>query len=93
VKFAETFIASCKCEEKNERHIEEINDRIDLLARMQELPSNPNLKKLDFKKLHAIKQGISDYECDAWADCGAKRIFCRLQGDTIILDRLDDALH
>jgi putative CRISPR-associated protein (TIGR02619 family) len=93
VKFADTFMESCECENKNTEHIKRINDCIDLLAAMQELPSKPNPRKLDFKKIVAKKQGISDYECDAWHDGGAKRIFCRLVGGTIILDRLDNALH
>ena len=54
--------------------IQQINERIDDLARFVE--QGTNLKRLDFKGLKGKGYTGSTHEMDAWADQDAKRIFC-----------------
>jgi len=68
-----------------------VNERLDDLAGCIEDKKNPN--RLDFKKLQGKPMGPSTHECDAWADGGARRIFCHFEGDTLVLDALDKGLH
>jgi hypothetical protein len=89
--FAETFKKSC--ENETPEHLEEVNGTIDQLAKMQENDSKHNLPSLNFKVLKGKPVRGSTHECDAWHDGAAKRIFCRIDGEAIILDRLDNALH
>lgn len=75
-----------------------LNTRIDdlcryALARQQRVSDDANLARLDFKPLKGGPHKGSTHECDAWAKHGGFRIFCHLDGDHIILDRLTDGLH
>lgn len=94
VVFGPTFLKSC---EREWEHFEQINIKIDLLARYQEICPHPNPNSLDYKPLSGsprIRGNIkSTHELDAWSDGNAKRIYCHVEGDKIILDELADALH
>ena len=68
-----------------------INEKIDLLARFLEKGEN-NLAKLDFKPL-ARRHGDCTYECDAWHDQDAKRLFGHYEGERFVLDKMDKGLH
>ena len=87
--FGKNFKKSC-----TERH-DEINRKIDLLAKYMEEPTNPNPKTLDFKRLQNNHPRLpeANWECDAWHDGAAKRIFCQRQGETLTLLELHNALH
>lgn len=69
-----------------------LNCRIDALCVYLEGSGRKSLKSLDLKKLK-IPQGKSTHEFDAWADQSAKRVFCHYENQTLVLDRLADALH
>jgi putative CRISPR-associated protein (TIGR02619 family) len=70
-----------------------VNERIDQLTRHFIGSGNYNLRSLDLKPLKGGPCSGSTHEFDAWADQDAKRIFCHYEGDKLILDRLDKALH
>ncbi len=70
-----------------------INERLDQLARHLAGGGNYNLRSLDLKPLQGGANNGSTHEFDAWADQDAKRIFCHYEGEKLVLDRLDKALH
>lgn len=90
VRFDGNFRRSC-----SERFFD-VNEKIDLLSRHMEDTHHPNPRKLNFKQLkggcHPRIPGAT-HECDAWHDGAAKRIFCRKEGDAVVLIRLDAGLH
>ena len=94
VRFDGKFPESCT------ERFADINEKIDLLAKYAESEAKNkrlfNPKKLDYKPLkgggHPRIPGAT-HECDAWHDGAAKRIFCREEGNTVVLMRLGDALH
>lgn len=69
-----------------------LNRRIDDLSVYLEGSRKNLLRSLDLKKLR-VSQGISTHEIDAWADGGAKRIFCHYEADKLVLDVLAEGLH
>jgi putative CRISPR-associated protein (TIGR02619 family) len=90
VIFGSKFLESC-----DERY-EDVNRKIDLLARYMEDPQKPNLRTLDFKPLRGRgNPAVPDatHECDAWHDGTVKRIYCRLENDAVVLLKLGQALH
>jgi len=66
-----------------------INVRIDDLARYLETGRTINPSSLDFKVLHGNPMPPSTYECDAWADQDAKRLFGHFEDTTFVLDKLE----
>jgi len=70
-----------------------LNDKLDKLAGYLEGDQAKSLKSLDLKPLKGNPKPPSTHEFDAWADRDAKRVFCHYDGDKLILDRLDKALH
>jgi putative CRISPR-associated protein (TIGR02619 family) len=70
-----------------------LNERIDDLMRFHEDPDAPNPKRLDVKKLKASPKPPSTHEADAWADADCRRVFFHYENDTLVVDRLDKALH
>ncbi|MCX7679441.1 MAG: putative CRISPR-associated protein [Spirochaetes bacterium] len=68
-----------------------VNERIDDLVNCVHSRENP--ARLDFKKLHGNPKYQSTYECDAWSDRDARRIFMHYEGDILVLDSLDKGLH
>ena len=90
VKFDPKFRESCR------ERFADINHKIDLLARYMEYEKRPNSRTLDIKKL---KNGGNPripgatHELDAWHDGAAKRIYCRLEGEVIVLLRLGEHLR
>ncbi|RME90028.1 MAG: putative CRISPR-associated protein [Candidatus Hydrogenedentota bacterium] len=65
-----------------------INTRIDDLA-LHLLDSSYNPKRLDIKKIGKDYYPPANYECDAWADGGAYRIFMQKEGTQITLLALE----
>lgn len=70
-----------------------LNDKLDKLAVYLEGDQTKPLRSLDLKALKGNPKPPSTHEFNAWADRDAKRVFCHYEGDTLILDRLDKALH
>lgn len=70
-----------------------MNDKLDKLAVYLESDQTKPLKSLDLKPLKGNPKPPSTHEFDAWADRDAKRVYCHFEGETLILDRLDKALH
>lgn len=68
-----------------------LNRRIDQLARFQLSARRENGRGLDVKKLATSQYGCT-HECDAWHDGGAKRLFLRFEGETLVVARLGDHL-
>ena len=68
-----------------------INERIDDLMFFICDEKNPN--RLDFKELSGDPVPGSTHEFDAWADGAAKRVYCHIKNECVILDKLDKALH
>jgi putative CRISPR-associated protein (TIGR02619 family) len=71
----------------------EVNKQIDGLCRVLELGEKYNLRSLDFKRLKGNPLPPSTWECDAWADEDARRLFGHYEGDAYVLDLLGRALH
>lgn len=88
--YGERFAASV--ESLSSDRMEQVNTRIDQLARYLELKEKPNPSSLDFKR---VKGTVMDYthELDAWADQDAKRMYGRLERGVFTLEVLDSALH
>jgi putative CRISPR-associated protein (TIGR02619 family) len=57
------------------------------------LNTGEQIDRLNFKPLSGNPIPGSTHEFDAWADRDAKRVYCHYESDTIILDKLDSALH
>jgi putative CRISPR-associated protein (TIGR02619 family) len=71
-----------------------LNDKLDKLAIFLEGDQVRPLQSLDLKKLKGNPTPPSTHEFDAWADRDAKRVYCHYEDtDTLILDRLGEALH
>lgn len=70
-----------------------INHGIDQLARYVLTNGAENPPSLDFKALKGKPSPPSTHEMDAWHDRDARRIFCHLEQDIIVLDRLGEGLH
>lgn len=89
LRFAPDFertVEGCSADERRQ-----INERTAELARHLHEPGfNP--RRLDFKKL-AVPTAGSTHECDAWAQCGAKRLFGHFENDVFVIDRLAEGLH
>lgn len=86
-----SFIENCN--KHGSDRFYEINTRIDQLALMQEHPNSPNPKSLDFKRIQGPKHLGCDFECDAWHDGKAFRIYATKKGDTVFIKHLGEALH
>lgn len=91
VRFAETFLPSTKSLSPD--RYANLNDKLDKLATFLEGDQVRPVRSLDLKPLRNNPKPPSTHEFDAWADRDAKRVFCRYEGDVLVLDRLDDALH
>lgn len=70
-----------------------VNDKLDKLAAYLEGTQSRSLKSLNLKALNGNPKPPSTHEFDAWADRDAKRVYCHYDGNTLVLDRLDSALH
>lgn len=68
-----------------------LNERLDDLSVY--LEKDKHLSRLDYKPLRGDPCPPSTYECDAWADQDARRIFGHYEGQVFILDELGKALH
>ncbi len=68
-----------------------VNERLDGLASC--LAGGPNPRRLDKKKLAGNPRPPSTWECDAWADQAAWRIFAHDDGADAVLDDLGPGLH
>ncbi|MFQ3613478.1 MAG: hypothetical protein SNJ68_07160 [Cyanobacteriota bacterium] len=68
-----------------------LNKRLDQLA--YHLLQGANLNSLDLKPLKGNPCPPSTYECNAWSDLDAKRIFGHFEGSIFVLDALDKGLH
>ncbi|MDR1646988.1 MAG: putative CRISPR-associated protein [Zoogloeaceae bacterium] len=77
--FAPGFPASC--ENETPRHKQEINQKIDLLARFLEDANHPNPNSLHYHPVTHPRDGEVTYEIYAWSDHGAKRIYGRSLDD------------
>lgn len=90
-KYSHYFLNSTK-ELPKDRKLN-LNDKLDKLMVFLEGDQTRSLKSLDLKPLKGNPKPPSTHEFDAWADQDAKRVFCHYESDTLILDRLDKALH
>lgn len=72
----------------DKKRIKQINERIDDLCLYSIRGTDKN--RLDYKKLKGNHP--YSYECDAWADGGAKRLFCNEKDGKIIVEKLDKHL-
>jgi len=88
LRFGDNFARTVESCSKFEIH--QINERLADLARCLNDGTNPS--RLDFKKLHASK-GNSTHECDAWAQCGAKRLFGYFDGGVFVVVELAEGIH
>lgn len=68
-----------------------VNEKIDDIVSYLTKKHNP--KSLDFKSLRGNPSPPSTHECDAWSDQDARRIFMHFEGETLVLDTLEKALH
>ncbi len=73
------------------RRIQQINERVDDLARY--LEKDQTLNRLDIKSIQGGEMLPSTHEMDAWADEDAHRLFGHFEGECFVLDRLGKALH
>lgn len=71
--------------------LRQVNERIDDIVIYLTKQQNP--KRLDFKPLRGNPLPPSTHECDAWSDQDARRIFMHFEGETLVLDTLEKALH
>ena len=79
---------------------ETLNERLDDLARFAQARARGegdgnkhNVRRLDFKALRGAGHKGATHECDAWSGHGGLRLFCRVDGPTILVDRLAPGLH
>lgn len=91
IRFAKTFEASIQ--NLSGDRLYNLNDKLDKLAVYLEGTDRRPLKSLDLKALVGNPKPPSTHEFDAWADGDAKRVFCHYEGNVLVLDRLDRALH
>jgi putative CRISPR-associated protein (TIGR02619 family) len=77
--FAKDFLPSCKTETAS--HKQEINEKIDLLARFLEDANHPNLKSFHYHPVAHPRDERVTHEIYAWSEGSAKRIFCRSLDD------------
>lgn len=91
IVFTDTFIDSVN-KDRNDKAFYEINRRLDDLANYLETNREQMLRSLDLKKLR-LAQGESTHEFDAWADQGARRVFCHYDDGVLILDELREKLQ
>ncbi|MCB5250577.1 MAG: putative CRISPR-associated protein [Candidatus Cloacimonadales bacterium] len=91
VVFTDGFKRSIDTAKLTTNRIYEINKKVDDLMKFAYDGSNP--ESLDCKPLHGSKLAPSTHECDAWHDQDAKRIYFHKEGNKLILDKLDKALH
>lgn len=89
--FSEAFRKSAKDLSAERNYI--INRRLDDLARCIENSFEFNIKSLDLKPLRGSPVSGSTHEFDAWHDQNAPRVFCHFSDNSVVLDRLDKALH
>jgi putative CRISPR-associated protein (TIGR02619 family) len=64
------------CAEETSRHKQEINEKIDLLARLLEDKNHPNPNSLHYHPVTHPRDAKVTHEFYAWSDHGAKRIYC-----------------
>jgi len=89
VRYGPRFAESCR------ERLEDVNRKVDLLAKCLEDPRRPNPRTLDFKALAGKgppSAPEATHEMDAWSDGAAKRIYVRLEGGVATLLRLDRKL-
>jgi len=90
-EFGRDFLSSTQGQPRD--RLLNLNDKLDKLACYMEGDQRKPLKSLDLKPLKGNPKPPSTVEFDAWADRDAKRVFCHYDGDKLILDCLDKALH
>lgn len=94
-RFGPEFTDSVKDLRLEHKRIQEINSKLDDLARF--LEKGQNLQSFDFKPLRGNQMWPSTHEFDAWHDQDAKRIYCHYDGEgpdkILVLDKLGRALH
>jgi putative CRISPR-associated protein (TIGR02619 family) len=91
LRFGEKFIESVEKLSLPAHRYVEINRKIDQLAR--ELETGQKLASVDLKELRNNPCPPSTHEADAWHDQDAKRLFGHFEGEILVLDKLDRALH
>jgi putative CRISPR-associated protein (TIGR02619 family) len=93
IQYGHSFLESVKSLNLNNQRIFELNKKIDDLVKYAHSNRKYNPVSLDCKKIKGLSKDVSQYECDAWHNEDAKRIFFHFENECLILDKLDKALH
>ena len=93
VQFSNSFLNSVRSLNLNAQKIYELNKKIDDLVKYVYSNGKYNPFSLDCKAIKGTEKNVSLYECDAWHNEDAKRMFFHYENGCIILDKLDKALH